>query len=112
MVSKHLKHINNLKNLKVENVKALLKDSFIREGAFLEMKENCNPANGEAIDKALAAHSRKPAVTSATNIKEKNDYLFYLYAAFAVKIMFSVIFEKLHNLRKLLTYFTLKKILK
>ena len=83
MVSKHLKHINNLKNLKVENVKALLKDSFIREGAFLEMKENCTPANGEAIDKALAAHSRKPAVTSATNIKEKNDYLFYLYAAFA-----------------------------
>lgn len=83
MVSKHLKHINNLKNLKVENVKALLKDSFIREGAFLEMKENCNPANGEAIDKALVAHSRKPAVTSATNIKEKNDYLFYLYAAFA-----------------------------
>lgn len=71
MVSKHLKHINNLKNLKVENVKALLKDSFIREGAFLEMKENCTPANGEAIDKALAAHSRKPAVTSATNIKEK-----------------------------------------
>ncbi len=35
------------------------------------------------FDKALAAHSRKPAVTSATNIKEKNHYLFYLYAAFA-----------------------------
>ena len=83
MVSKHLKHINNLKNLKVENVKALLKDSLIREGSFLEMNENCTPANGEAIDKALAQHSRKPAVTSATNIKEKNDYLFYLYAAFA-----------------------------
>ena len=73
MVSKHLKHINNLKNLKVENVKALLKDSLIREGSFLEMNENCTPANGEAIDKALAAHSRKPAVTSATNIKEKSS---------------------------------------
>ena len=72
MVSKHLKHINNLKNLKVENVKALLKDSFIREGAFLEMKENCTPANGEAIDKALAAHSRKPIqYCKAKKLKKK-----------------------------------------
>ncbi len=82
MVSKHLKHINNLKNLKVENVKALLKDSLIREGSFLEMNENCTPANGEAIDKALAAHSRKPVVKNVINFKEKNDYLFYHYAAF------------------------------
>lgn len=82
MVSKHLKHINNLKNLKVENVKALLKDSLIREGSFLEMNENCTPANGEAIDKALAQHSRKPVVKNVINAKEKNDYLFYHYAAF------------------------------
>lgn len=79
MVSKHLK---NLKNLKVENVKALLKDSLIREENFLEMKENCTPANGEAIDKALSEHSRKPVVKNVINVKEKNDYLFYHYAAF------------------------------
>lgn len=90
MVSKHLKHINNLKNLKVENVKALLKDSFIREGAFLEMKENCNPANGEAIDKALVAHSRKPAVTSATNIKEKMIISFTFMQPLPLAVMASV----------------------
>lgn len=90
MVSKHLKHINNLKNLKVENVKALLKDSFIREGAFLEMKENYTPANGEAIDKALAAHSRKPAVTSATNIKEKMIIFFTFMQPLPLAVMTSV----------------------
>ena len=90
MVSKHLKHINNLKNLKVENVKALLKDSFIREGAFLEMKENCTPANGEAIDKALAAHSRKPAVTSATNIKKKMIISFIFMQPLPLAVMASV----------------------
>ena len=62
MVSKHLKHINNLKNLNVENVKALLTDSFIRDGAFLEIKDTYTPANGEALAIALAAHSRKHAV--------------------------------------------------
>lgn len=80
MISKHLKH---LKNLKVDNVQALLKDSLIREGNFLEKTENCTPANGEAIDRAIALHSKRPSVTDIDDISEREDFLFYHYAAFA-----------------------------
>lgn len=80
MTSKHLK---NLKNLKVENVQALLKDSFIREGTFLEVSEKCTPADGKAIDKALSLHSKRPPFRNIKDHSAKNDFLFYHYAAFA-----------------------------